>query len=397
MSFGQECCEADDLWQESWAVSDARTQHAVGNGSQSFASLFVQEPPGEVLRRIEAIVSCLVESLAQGVLPEIEIPLRASGISSQRHLQAVGDEQNAVHYRNISLISRQGESAFRYTRIVKLLQVVHELVRSGRQAPQRDIYYQLKSPPLFASPSHVNVAIQDVVALLQVPRSGLGICCSSRGLVAGRLQLQEHEGGPWLDCHAATRAIPGDCAAIQRFRFQSDARFIVVLEKDAVFQRLAEERFSEATDSILVTAKGMPDLATRFFLKGLTSAFPHMHLTAVVDWNPSGVAILNTYKQSSCCMGVEVALPSISWLAMHAAMLAGLPESAFQPLTDRDRSLIRSLKSGVLRNQPEWLQEVEAMEEAHVKAEIEAAYRAQGFGAFARCLACCLIQEQWLQ
>jgi hypothetical protein len=41
------------------------------------------------------------------------------------------------------------------------------------------------SGPLFPSAKEVNVAIQDTVALLQVPRSSLGICCSSRGAVAG--------------------------------------------------------------------------------------------------------------------------------------------------------------------------------------------------------------------
>jgi hypothetical protein len=43
--------------------------------------------------------------------------------------------------------------------------------------------------PLFRSAAEANSAIQDVVALLQVPRSSLGICCSSRGAVAGLLPL----------------------------------------------------------------------------------------------------------------------------------------------------------------------------------------------------------------
>ena len=60
------------------------------------------------------------------------------------------------------------------------------------------------------------------------------------------------------------------------------------------------------------------------------------------------------------------------------------------------RSLIRSMKADTLRDQPEWLQELEAMEETQVKAEIEAAYGAQGFGAFARYLGACLLQQQWL-
>lgn len=53
-------------------------------------------------------------------------------------------------------------------------------------------------------------------------------------------------------------------------------RFLVVVEKDAVFQRLVDEGFAAATGSILVTAKGMPDLATRAFLQALMASAPHL-------------------------------------------------------------------------------------------------------------------------
>ena len=57
-------------------------------------------------------------------------------------------------------------------------------------------------------------------------------------------------------------------------------RFVVVVEKDAVFQRLAAEGFPEATSSILVTARGMPDFATRFFLQMLAEGCPHLVFVA---------------------------------------------------------------------------------------------------------------------
>ena len=56
--------------------------------------------------------------------------------------------------------------------------------------------------------------------------------------------------------------------------------FVVVVEKDAVFQRLVEEGFCGATNSILVTAKGMPDLCTRAFLQVLTSFYPTLRSVA---------------------------------------------------------------------------------------------------------------------
>ena len=56
-------------------------------------------------------------------------------------------------------------------------------------------------------------------------------------------------------------------------------RYLVVVEKDAVFQRLVDDNFAELADCILVTAKGMPDMATRAFVHALLQAVPR--LTAV--------------------------------------------------------------------------------------------------------------------
>lgn len=60
---------------------------------------------------------------------------------------------------------------------------------------------------------------------------------------------------------------------------------------------------------------------------------------AVIDWNPSGVGILRTYKFGSerCLQGAEYQLPHLRWLGMHANQVDCLPETAFQPLSQHDR------------------------------------------------------------
>lgn len=44
---------------------------------------------------------------------------------------------------------------------------------------------------------------------------------------------------------------------------RSDAKFILLVEKDAAFMRLAEDRFYNTYPCIVLTAKGQPDVATR--------------------------------------------------------------------------------------------------------------------------------------
>ena len=113
---------------------------------------------------------------------------------------------------------------------------------------------------------------------------------------------------------------------------------------------------------------------------------------AVVDWNPSGVLILQTYTHGSGRMGVEgskYTVPSIQWLGVRGSMLHGVPDNVLQPLTDRDRDLINSLRSGPSAQNGTWMEELEAMEELGAKAELEALYEKYGLGGFV-----CLLAEQ---
>jgi meiotic recombination protein SPO11 len=52
-------------------------------------------------------------------------------------------------------------------------------------------------------------------------------------------------------------------AHLQVSGVQSDALFILLVEKDAAFMRLAEDRFYNTHPCIIITAKGQPDVATR--------------------------------------------------------------------------------------------------------------------------------------
>ena len=187
------------------------------------------------------------------------------------------------------------------------------------------------------SAAEVNASIQDCVALLSVPRACLGITCASRGAVAGRLQLKEDNA--WTDLAASARghAIPGDMAWVASAVLRSDAAYVLVVEKDAVFNRLLQERACERLGAVMLTARGQPDLASRAFLARLSQLLPHAPVLGVVDWNPSGVLILATYRVGSLRMGLEAgryAVP-VRWLAARAADLAGHADEDLLPLTPR--------------------------------------------------------------
>ena len=57
------------------------------------------------------------------------------------------------------------------------------------------------------------------------------------------------------------KAIPPNIDKVEDMR--SDAEFILLVEKDAAFMRLAEDRFYNRFPCVILTAKGQPDVATR--------------------------------------------------------------------------------------------------------------------------------------
>ena len=152
------------------------------------------------------------------------------------------------------------------------------------------------------------------------------------------------------------------------------ARFVLVVEKDAVFQRLAEERIDTLLPCIVITGRGFPDTATRAFLFNLVRCFPDLEVLALVDLDPDGVQILLHYKYGigKTLDRAKYAVPSLQWLGMHRVDL-GSSTSCLMPLTRRERTLSTKL---LARSDlpPTWRDEIAAMLKNNSKAEIEGVY-----------------------
>ncbi|PSC71441.1 Meiotic recombination SPO11-2 [Micractinium conductrix] len=348
-----------------------------------------------VVRRIQFTALWFVSQLSEGLLPEVELVSRQA---SNRTLEAAGggdadDDgggdgedggggpfvlrlQAATQRR--SLLGRHPESAEAVARLWVLLEAVQGLVLAGETETQRGLWYRFKTLEIFRAPRDVNEAIQDAVNLLEVPRDALGITASSKGLVGGRLIIHDQRTGAETDCAASACGvqIPGDVGKVARdWAFQSDAAVIVVLEKDTIFQRLVSQRFFDRLPCIIVTGKGVPDLATRAFLARLSAAFPALPLVGLVDWNPSGASILSIYRWGSHRMGLEsphYALPCLGWLGARSEQLRAAGAGMFQELTPRDRAVAANLIATLMPAAPAWAAELQHMLDSGAKAEVEA-------------------------
>ncbi|XP_034351459.1 meiotic recombination protein SPO11 isoform X3 [Arvicanthis niloticus] len=267
--------------------------------------------------------------------------------------------------------SNSPKSFKKFALILKILSMIYKLIQSNTYATKRDIYYT--DSQLFGTQAAVDSIVDDISCMLKVPRRSLHVLSTSKGLIAGNLRYMEEDGTRvQCTCSASATAVPSNIQGMQ------NAKFLLIVEKDATFQRLLDDNFcSRVSPCIMVTGKGVPDLNTRLLVKRLWDTF-HIPVFTLVDADPYGIEIMCIYKYGSMSMSFEahnLTVPTIRWLGLLPSDIKRLhiPKESLIPLTKRDQMKLDSiLRRPYITYQPCWKKEMEIMADSKMKAEIQA-------------------------
>ncbi|KAI0769325.1 topoisomerase acting in meiosis [Trametes elegans] len=242
----------------------------------------------------------------------------------------------------------------------------------------RDMYY--KDVQLFGTQLTVDRLVDDLAATFQLGRADLNVRASSKGLMCGsglRVHLNSGETVTVSDSEPAL--IP--CAEdICQFEVDNGLAWVLVVEKDAVFQTLCRLRLGTHSSlpgqGLLITGKGYPDVATRQLVKTLSeNLHSRIPVMVLVDGDAYGIDILSVYKNGSTRMQHEkehLAAARVQWLGLWSSELAGfgVQKDVLLPITKHDEKKARSLLKR--ENIPEkWRKELQHMLFTRRKAEIE--------------------------
>nr|GLL49256.1 meiotic recombination protein SPO11-2 [Ipomoea trifida] len=340
-------------------------------------------PPLQVRARIEVAVLNFLKALSSPTPSISNLPLISRKSNNSRVSRGLLTDESWI-FLSYSFCTRslmRENTAKSFVRVWKVMEMCYQILsHDEKRVTQRELFYKLlcDSQEYFNSQLQVNRTVQDLVALLHCSRYSLGIMASSRGAVAGRLLLQEpnQEFVDCSTCGSSGYAISGDLSLLEKLVMKSDARYIIVVEKHAIFQRLAEDRIFNQIPCILITAKGYPDIATRFLLHRMSRQFSSIPILGLVDWNPAGLAILCTFKYGSIGMGLEAFryACNVKWLGLRKDDIEKLvPEESLVPLKQRDVQIAKSLISSEIL-QDNYKEELAVMVESDRRAEIEALY-----------------------
>ncbi|KAL4567276.1 hypothetical protein LXL04_022855 [Taraxacum kok-saghyz] len=325
-----------------------------------------------LLQKIRDFTLSIVEDVSHGYSPAIYI------YRFRNYCTDISGNCYCSHdsVKGLEILTLQRDChARRLDVLLRVLLIVQQLLQENRHGSKRDIYYM--HPSVFREQSVVDRAINDICILFKCSRHNLNVVSVAKGLVMGWLRFSE--GDRLFNCINQpdnAHSIPVHVEDVKDV--VSIAEYILVVEKESVFQRLANDCFCKTNRCIVITGRGYPDIPTRRFLRLLIEEL-QLPAYCLVDCDPYGFDILTTYRFGSMQMAYDakiLRLPEIKWIGVFPsdADKYKIPQHCLLPMTPEDKMKTEAIlnRCYLKRVVPEWRVEVELMLEKGVKFEIEA-------------------------
>ncbi|KAI0371147.1 DNA topoisomerase IV, alpha subunit [Pilatotrama ljubarskyi] len=337
----------------------------------------------EALHSLEDLVLSFLTQIADA-LPDAYIPPASKKVASKKIVLQLADRRKKyaddnLPMRVLTMPQRsRGPSARPFAQIFRTVDLMHEALLDDVPTTKRDIYY--KDVHLYGSQSTVDRLVDDLAATFQLGRSDLNVRASSKGLICGTGLIIHLRSGEAVELSDSESSLVPHSEDIERFETSGDLAWVLIVEKEAVFQTLCRLRLGTCHSlpgrGLVITGKGYPDVATRQLVQTLSANLPEsIPILALVDGDAYGIDILSVYKYGSTSMRHErehLAAVRVQWLGLWSSELAalGIQRDALIPITMYDEKKARSLlkREGI---PDQWRKELQHMLFTRRKAEIE--------------------------
>ncbi|MBY9007129.1 MAG: hypothetical protein KGD63_10250 [Candidatus Lokiarchaeota archaeon] len=324
----------------------------------------------EAINRIHNLTDELIRMILTTGKPSIQLPSRTSSNiiwDKKNDLLLLGKQIMEKHFHSLT-------SVVDITRLIKVLEIVYNLLTEDIHTSKRDVFYN--DVKLFGKQDASDKCIEDVATMLYTTRNSTRVIANPRGGCVGRLRIRDKNDIIDLET-LGSGTWPISPYLDQIEVLESDAEFILVIEKNAVMMRLTEDRFWRKYPCILLTAQGVGNVATRMFLKRINKEL-NLPTFTLVDSDPYGHYIHSVYLRGSKRLSYEtpfLATPNIKLLGVLTKDLDeyNIPKIARLPMKPLDVKRAKDmLKEDFVKNNKKWEQDIKLALKDKVKAEIQA-------------------------
>ena len=258
----------------------------------------------KTLQLIERTAERVKSSIEKRVLPELKFPVRS--LSNVKYQKKVGyfELGSGRKARALSV-----NTVKNFAQTLRLMSISKDMVENNDFATKREAYYVSKNwgDCKFTEQSESDAVMDDIEALASLDglsREQLRYFPEEHGgSVAGALTVIDRDTETGLpiriDCTGFGTGSYSIPHSVEHLKFETKAKFIIVIETGGMFQRLNNHKFWKSANCILVEMGGVPTRATRRFVRLLADS-KKIPVYCFVDCDPYGIAnIYRTLKVGS--------------------------------------------------------------------------------------------------
>ncbi|MEB3844509.1 MAG: DNA topoisomerase IV subunit A [Desulfurococcales archaeon] len=335
----------------------------------------------------------VLDDILKGKPPKLVIPKRT--LANTRF-----DPEKGILVMGEDVIEREllnmGE-ARRFMQTILMASIIYQALIENEYPTIRDLYYRGKHTIVYRDlrgrkreentweeQAESDSVIRDVEVYTGMLREDMLILSKEKGKVVGRMKIRS--GGDTIDLSKMGHGAYAIESTPDLIEFLDvDAEFVLVVEKDAVFQQLHRVKFWDKYKALLVTGAGQPDRATRRFVRRLNEELK-LPVYILTDSDPYGWYIYSVFKVGSIQLSYEsmrLATPKARFLGVSMTDIFGW-KGKKPYLTERERRnfIIKAKDLDIRRARelmkyswfqtPRWRRELKIFLQKKAKLEIEA-------------------------
>jgi DNA topoisomerase-6 subunit A len=261
-----------------------------------------------------------------------------------------------------------------------------ELIDSGKTTSIRDLYYMTKhsigdtKQNTFEEQDESDPIIEDVEVTLDALREELHLFASRTGTMVGPITITD--AGDTIDLRRMGSGGWGVPSIVEpnviTFR-KHEAKYVLLVEKDAIWTRFNEDKFWKKNHCIIVQGKGQPPRGVRRLIQRL-----HIELKlpvyVLVDNDPWGFYIYSVVKQGSINLAYEsmrMAVPDARFIGLSSFDKGAfkLPSNVAIKMDDGDNNRAKQMLAYPWFKKAHWQREIQEMVRSGEKFELEALTR----------------------
>ncbi len=328
-------------------------------------------------KALEEFAEKLISQAQKGKNPEIIYPLRGLNnivYDKKQGILRLGDKKASRTFFNVA-------HAKKFLQTVLVASVSKNLLKEGKHASLRDVFYQMKrtipgtKTNIVDEQTESDKAIEDLEVMTNFSREQLHMTANKNGSIAGKVVIEDRgDTIDWSKLGSGGWSIP---SVVEDITFKKvSAKYILYMEKAAVWERLHEDKFWEKNDCIIISSQGQTTRGIRRLLQRLSDEHK-LPIYVLTDYDAWGFYIYSVVKYGSIALAHaadKLTIPNVRFLGIMSDDIEkyGL-QKHFIKLKDTDLARIKQVSDYEwFKDNKAWQREFQMMKKYGAKAEIQA-------------------------